>query len=450
MLGSLGRNLARFRVSLALAVAASMALAAWAPASAAAPHLTARPLGQIAHLSPSTLAPGAPFAVLIHPVSERKDTTSATIYSLDSSTAKIKTTSGKVRQEAVYASKTGPDGDANISLTLSRSSGNMGLLLGSPEVAGREAQKRHNQPPFQMADNDWELSNLRPSEFSVHHGNATIGFNSTQVGPFGRLFGAFTHTKKTKESCNVSGSEFMYTGILKVNELFKTKNSLEHHSKLGSVHGPSGRGGTVIFPHAAKATTTLFVDNNCVNTLPPPPKAYCVSGTVWVSPTMDLHAGSQVLGGYKLTFHSPNPSSLILVFASRFVTFSGLPSTGGFAGTPAAVTRSDQVDDSAPSQAYSQSAANPFPQTETVAAGARDKYIQGGATLTSSASATETDEPCFVGDTTETQFTQRGQAPFSWTNGATNLTADSAVGKNISIANTTTDTTATINHDSSH
>lgn len=450
MLLALVRNLARFRVSLALLAAASLALTMRAPASAASPPFGAGLRPQFSHLLPARSIAQHSWTDWPGPASVHKLDGIAPSYTLYSSPARVKTTRGVIRQETIYTYKSAPTASGYIDLLLSRHVGDVSILDRSRDVAPETGgPSRHKQSLSQLAENAWVMNNLRTSEFSVHHGNATISFNSTQVGPFGRLFGTFTHTKKTQETCNVSGSEFTYTGILKVNELFKTKNRLEHHSKLGWVHGPRGGGGTIFFPNTSKTNSTfLTVDNACVNTVPAT-KTYCTTGTFWSSPTVAVGGGSSGLEGYKLTVHSPNPSTIDFVYGYRDLPIAGLPPSGGFAGAGVTMFRDDTAFDSAVSQSYVQDLANPFPQTESIISSSKDKYIQGSATLTSAASTTATGGACFVGNTAETEFEQEGQAPFNWTNGSRKLAADSAVGGNITIANATGSTTGEINHETS-
>lgn len=412
------RQINRWRIPV-IVVAAIMAMTASLPAASAASihgsvgaRLVTRPLSTPHSAAAPSIAGITPAQVIHH--------TTVTTYFLTTSLVKIKTTTGKIRDEGLDAYD---DGMGPISISLN--------LL------------RHNRSFSQTASNEWNLTNLRPSDFSVKAGNATVNFNSTQVGRFGRIYGTFTHTKAHPQTCTVSGSETEYTGRFTVNELFRTKNPLERHSKLGAVHGPFGHGGTIIFHNTSADQTQLWVDKGCLNQATEGAST-CIKGTFWYVP--DANDSNKGFLGEQYTQESPNPQHILGVFGQRSVGISGLPSQGGYAATPAVLVRYDNVYDTLRGQAFSLSATSPYPETVTVTPQGGDRYMQGGATLTSTSSASGQTGTCYAGSTKETSYDQTGAQPFTWTNHPTTLTADSAIGGNIVIGNQTFSSGGYIDH----
>lgn len=448
---SMGRQINRFRVPVAVVVAASMAMAVWAPASAAAPPGFRAPLvSRMAHGLPSSFAGRqALLSRMVQPHSIHRDT-NPTTFILDSPFTSIKTSTGLTRNESIFAGKTvgsAPDVGLNVN------------RQGTTMCAGIHCQEE---------DTNWVFGNLPAGDFNVNTttGNATIALGAAQSGQFGTLNFTFTHSTKTAATCNVSGSEFIYTGVLSGTQNFHTKittaplSPLEP-SILGDVHGPSGAGGTVTFPNSPPLNTTyLMIDNDCQNKSEPPPppgKSLCQTATYWSSPFVQNASFTvqSLQEGSTGTYYSYPTSSFNSVDASRWITFSGLPATGGYGGTgPAEASRYDSGLDNLPTISYSFTNASPFPQSETTTAPSTDTYFKGSATLRSTKSQENKVRACYVqtGTTTYVPHTQYGQydttgtVHYSWTNGSTRLELLADVGGVISVANRTADTTSSISH----
>lgn len=447
MLTSLTKNLARFRVPLAMVVTASVAAAMAAPASASNSHRLTAPSAGVAPSTSDRLSGAAGWSGLIP--SQITRNAARPTYTLTSSTVRIKTSRGLFRRESISANRGGFAPSPSIVLSLWRHTGAPVPLAASRKGPSREPKlSSRNGRPAQKAENVWSIGRLPDSTFSVKRGNATIGFTHIQVGPFGQLFGSFTHATRTRETCKTSGSEYLYTGIFKVHERFKTKNRLERVSNLGWVHGPTGQGGAITFPHSKTNTTQLVVDNGCVNanSRAHAAKPYCQTGTVWNSPFVNMGGSFQGFSGEDFTIHTPQPFSLYSLLASRYTTITGLPARGGYHG-PVTFTRTDTVIDTSPKQSYTLVPGSSGAEEETITTAGSDTYMQGSAVVTSAGSTNQDVGTCYVGKTTnESQFIRSSAAPNTWTNGSVKLKAKSAVGGKIVVGDKTSDTTASIQH----
>lgn len=451
VLHSMGRQVDRFRVPVAVIVATSMAMAVWAPASAAGRASFKAPLlSRAAHgVQPSSVVRQALLSNSVQPHSIHRDTNPTTV-SLYSSTLSIKTSTGLTRKENISANRTfGSSAEVGLSLDRHGSS-----------LCGRT--------PCQDNETVWAFSNLPASDFAVttSTGNGSVTLSSASSGPFAGFHFVFTHTTTTKETCNVSGSEYIYTGVLSGTQDFHTKitstvSPLEP-SILGDINGPSGAGGTVTFPNTSSTNTTyLVVNNDCQNKSGPPPpagKTLCQRSTFWSTPLVHNASFSVAYqdDGETGTTYSYPTSSFNNLYASRYVSFSGLPATGGFGGaSPAEVTRGDYGSDNLPTMSYSFSTTSPHPQTVTTTVPSGDAYFKGSASLTSTKSTNSFAYTCYVqtGPTTYiahneyARYDTSGTATYSWANGSTPLEFLADVGGLLLVGNKTSDTSASIDRD---
>lgn len=347
-----------------------------------------------------------------------------TTYVFKSGYTKVRTTSGKTRSLSVHAGL--PYGSLGAGAT------NVDVIL-----------FRHNGSFSQEASNDWHFDNLAASDFNPTGGNATVSLRSSEIGPFGHLSGTFTHSESHPVNCS-SGSETDYTGSLVLKLSFRTKNFLESKSKLGRVHGRSGSGGAITFPNTPMNTSALSVDKGCVPVVPSS-KTYCMRATLWASPFPER--GKFVrFAGVKESVASATPSRVHQLLGFRTVGINGLPASGGADGTEVILLRNDDVIDEG-SQSYSRSSTSPYRLKEVANTSTGDSYMQGSATLRSAGSTYDSNTgSCFAGSAVKREHLRSGSLPYSWTNGPTPLTGDSAVGGNLTLSSKTYQSPAWIYH----